>query len=67
MAVNAKASTCIDFDVENSDKDPKSKVGNHVRISKCSEYFARDYTSNWSKEVFVIKKLKNCSMDICNT
>ena len=39
--------------------DPKFKVGDHVRISKYKNIFARGYTPNWSEEIFVIKKIKN--------
>ena len=39
-------------------KDPKFKVGNHVRISKYKNIFAKGYASNWSEEVFVVNKLK---------
>ena len=42
-----------------NDKDPKSKVGDHVRISKNKNIFAKGYTPKQSKEVFVIKKVKN--------
>ena len=35
-------------------KDPKFKVGDNVRISKYKNIFAKGYTPNWSKEVFVI-------------
>ena len=42
-----------------NDKDPKFKVGNHVRISKYKNIFAKRYTPNWSEEVFVIKEVKN--------
>ena len=42
-----------------NDKDPKFKVVDHVRISKCKNIFAKGYTPNWSEEVFVIKKVKN--------
>ena len=44
---------------EVNDKDPKSKVGDHVRISKHKNLCAKGYTPNWSEEVFVIKKVKN--------
>ena len=45
---------------ENSNKkDPKFKVGDHVRISKYKNIFAKEYTPNWSEEVFVINKIKN--------
>ena len=37
------------------DKDPKFKVGDHVRISKYRNIFAKGYIPNWSEEVFVIK------------
>ena len=42
-----------------NDKDPKFKVGDHVRISKYKNIFAKGYTSNWFEEVFVIKKVEN--------
>ena len=42
-----------------SNKDPKFKVADHVRISKYKNIFAKGYTPNWSEEVFVIKKVKN--------
>ena len=40
-------------------KDLKFKVGDHVRISKYKNIFAKRYTPNWSEEVFVINKIKN--------
>ena len=50
---------------EVNDKDLKFKIGDHVRTSKYKNIFAKAYTPNWSEEVFVIKKLKMQSMDIC--
>ena len=44
---------------EVNDKDPKFKVGEHVRISKYKNIFVKGYTKNWSESVFVIKKVKN--------
>ena len=38
---------------------PKFKVGDHVRISKNKNIFAKGYTPNWSEEVFVVSKIKN--------
>ena len=43
---------------EVNDKDPKFKVGDHVRISKYKNIFAKGYTPNWSEKVFVISKIK---------
>ena len=42
-----------------SNKDPKFKVGGHVRTSKYKNIFAKGYTPSWSEEVFVIIKVKN--------
>ena len=58
--------TYINFEKELNAKDPKFKVGDYVRISGYKNIFAKGYAHpNWSKEVFVIKKVKNSSMDIC--
>ena len=49
-----------EYNEESNKKNPKFKVGDHVRI--CTMYkniFAKRYTPNWSEEVFVIKKVKN--------
>ena len=57
--VDVKDNTYIDFKKEVNDKDPKFKVGDHVRISKYKNIFAKGYTPNWFEEVFVIKKVEN--------
>ena len=54
-----KDNTYIDFKKEVNDKDPKYKVGDHVRISKYKSIFAKGYTPNWSEDVFVVSKIKN--------
>ena len=45
--------------VDSSEKDPKFKVGDNVRISKYKNIFAKGHAPNWSEEVFVISKIKN--------
>ena len=57
--IDVKDNTYIDSKKEVNDKDPKFKVGDHIRISKCKNIFVKGYTANWSEEVFVIKKVKN--------
>ena len=37
----------------------RRKVGDHVKISKYKNIFAKGDTPNWCEEVFVIKKVKN--------
>ena len=44
---------------ETNEKDPKFKVGDNVRVSKCKSIFAKGYTPNWSEEVFVVNKVQN--------
>ena len=57
--IDVKDNTCIDFGKEVNDNHPKFKVGDHVRISKYKNIFAKGYTPNWSGEVFVVKKIIN--------
>ena len=57
--VDVKGNTYIDFKKEVDDKDPKFKVGDHVRTSKYKNIFAKGYTTNWSEEIFVVGKIKH--------
>ena len=36
-----------------------SNVNDHVRVSKYKNIFAKEYALNWSKEIFVLKTIKN--------
>ena len=56
---DVKPSMYIEFNKENYKEGPKFKVGNHIRISKYKNIFAKGYVPNWSEEVFLIKKIKN--------
>ena len=44
---------------ETNKKSPKFKVGYNVRISKYKNIFAKGYTPNWSKGIFVVNRVKN--------
>ena len=48
-----------EYNEDSNEKDPKCKVGDHVRISKYKNTFAKGYTPNWSEEVFVVSKIKS--------
>ena len=50
--VDVKDILCIDLDKKINNKDPKFKVSDHVKISKCKIIFFL----NFFEEVFVIKK-----------
>ena len=58
-SIEVKDNTYIDFIKEVNNKDSKFKVGDHVRILKYKNVFAKGYTPNWSEEAFVIKEVKN--------
>ena len=47
------------YNEESNEKDPKFKAGDHVRISKFKNVFAKGYTPNWSEKILIIKKIKN--------
>ena len=56
-----------EYNEESNEKDPKFKVGDHVRISKYKNIFAKVYAPNWSEEIFVVKKKKEYSpLHLCN-
>ena len=57
--VDVKDYSFAEYNEESNEKDPKSKVGDHVRISKNKNIFAKGYAPNWSEEIFVVKKIKN--------
>ena len=48
-----------EYNEDSNDKDPKFKVGDHVRISKYKSVFDKGYTQNWSEKVFVVSKIKD--------
>ena len=57
--IDVKPDSYAEYNVESNEKDPKFKVGDHSRISKYKNIFAKGYAPNWSEEVFVISKIKN--------
>ena len=53
--VDVKSSIYIDFKKEKDKEGPKFRVGDHIRISKQKNIFAKGYVPNCSEKVFVIK------------
>ena len=47
--VDIKDNAYFDFEKEINDKDPKFKIGDHVRIFKYKNIFAKGYVPNWSE------------------
>ena len=54
-----KPDSYTEYNVDSNEKEPKFKIGDHVRISKYKNIFAKGYTHNWSEKVFIISKVKN--------
>ena len=44
---------------EHNKKDSRFNVGDRVRISKFKNIFCKGYTTNWSREIFIIKKIND--------
>ena len=44
---------------EHNEKDSRFKVGDRVRICKFKNIFAKGYTPNWSKEIFIVDKIND--------
>ena len=57
--INVKSNSWAKCSVDSNEKDSKSKIGDHVKISRYKNFFAKGYTPNWPEEVFVISKIKN--------
>ena len=57
--IDVKDDSFAEYNEESNEKDPKFKVGDHVRISKHKNIFAKGYAPNWSEKMFLVKKIKN--------
>ena len=57
--IDINLSMYIYFNKGNNKQGSKFKVSDYVRISKDRNIFAKGYVPNWTKEVFVITKVKN--------
>ena len=57
--IDVKSNNYVNYNVTSNDEDPKFPVGNNLRISKYKNIFAKGYTTNWSEELFVIRKKNN--------
>ena len=57
--IDVTGNSHAEYNEDFNKQDPKFKVGDHVRISKYKNIFAKGYAPNWSEEVFVVSKIKN--------
>ena len=47
---DVKSGTYIDSGKENNEKNSKFNVGDHVRVSKYKNIFAKGYVPNWLED-----------------
>ena len=57
--INVKDDSFAEYNEKSNEKNPKFKVGDHVKISKFKNVIAKGYMPNWSEEIFIVKKIKN--------
>ena len=57
--IDVTSNSYTEYNEDSNKKDPNFKVGDHVRIWKYKNIFAKGYTPNRSEEVFVACKMKN--------
>ena len=55
-AIARNKRVCID---EHNKKSARYNVGDRIRISKFKNIFAKVYTPNWSREIFIINKIND--------
>ena len=48
-----------EYNEGSNEKGPKLKIGDHARISKYKNIFARGNSPNWSEEVFIVERIQN--------
>ena len=57
--IDVTSDSYAEYYEDSNEKNPKFKVGDHVRISKYKNIFAKGYIQIWSEEVFVVSKIKD--------
>ena len=57
--IDVMGDSYVKYNEDFNKKGPKFKVGDHVRISKYKNFFAKGYVPNWSEEVFIVNEIKN--------
>ena len=50
------------YNFQITNKKPKFKIGNKVRVSLLKNTFEKSYTSNYSEEIFIIDDIKTSNI-----
>ena len=57
--IDVKDNNFTKYIEESNIKNPKFKIGDHVKISKYKNIFSKGYNPNWSEEIFIVNRVKN--------
>ena len=57
--IDVTSDSYAEYNKDSYKEDTKFNVGDHVRISKYKNIFAKGYAPSWSEEVFIVSKIKN--------
>ena len=57
--IDVKSDSFAEYNEESNKKDIKIKASDNFRMSRFKNVFSKGYTTNWSEEIFIVKKIKN--------
>ena len=57
--IDVMGDSYVEYNEDFNKEGPKFKVGDHVRISKYKNIFAKGYVPNWSEGVFIVNEIEN--------
>ena len=56
--IDVTSGSPAEYNEDSNEKDPKFKVGDHVRISKYKNIFTKGYSQNWSQVVCQMERIR---------
>ena len=57
--IDVTSDSYAEYNKDSNVTKPNFKIGDHGRISKYKNIFAKGYFKNWSEEAFVVGKIKD--------
>ena len=57
--IDVTSDSYAEYNEDSNKTNPRFKIGDHVRISKYKNSFAKGYAPNWSEGNFIVSKIKN--------
>ena len=57
--IDVMGDSYVEYNEDSNKKDPKFKVGDHLKTYKYKDIFTKGYFPIWSEEVFIVNEIKN--------